>query len=59
MTLKEEMMNKINEIVLQMLDERYSHRKIAQKTGYTLDRISQLRKQQLSRLIDMTESEQI
>jgi len=47
MNKKEKMIKKINNSVFQMINDGYTYREISKKTGYSISKISRLRKQQL------------
>jgi uncharacterized protein YerC len=47
MNIQDKMTRKINSVVLKMLDDGYSYREIAKKTGYSISKISRFRKKYL------------
>lgn len=51
MNVKDKMTKKINDLVISMIDKGRPYREIAKKTGYSISKVSRIKKQHLLHMI--------
>jgi uncharacterized protein YerC len=54
MTLKDKMINEINNLAMQMINEGCSYREVSKKTGYSISKLSRIRKNYVSQIVTDT-----